>query len=181
MSKRALEKIQSEFSDFVLATHDQHGDETVIVKRDALPGLFQFLRDDPQLAFDMLLDVTAVDCSEMKNRPLGLPEGHRFFVVYHFRSLKLRQRIRIKVPLTEADPTIPTAFYVWKGANWPEREAYDMFGIIFKDHPDLRRILLYEEFKGYPLRKDYALRGYQPRIQMPNLRGDPVPQLEDQK
>ena len=181
MSKKALERIQAEFADFVLATHDQHGDETVIVSREALPKLFFFLRDDPDLAFDMLLDVTAVDCSQMKNRPLGLPEGHRFFVVYHMRSLQLRQRIRVKVPVTGADPHVPTAVDAWKGANWPEREAFDMFGIVFDGHPDLRRILLYDEFVGHPLRKDYPLRGYQPRIPMPELKGDPVPTTEDRK
>ncbi len=181
MSQKALQKIVETYQDFILGTHDQHGDETVIVMRDALPDLFHFLKYDPDLAFDMLLDVTAVDCVKMRNEPDGLPEGHRFFVVYHFRSLGLRQRIRIKVPLSEDDPVIPTACGVWKGANWPEREAYDMFGIVFKGHPDLRRILLYDEFQGYPLRKDYPLRGYQPRIPMPTLKGDPVPGLEDSK
>lgn len=181
MSQKALERIVEKYKDFVLATHNQHGDETVIVKREALPDIFRFLKFDPELAFGMLVDVTAVDCLNMKNRPLGLPEGYRFFVVYHMRSLSLRQRIRVKVPLSADDPTIPTAYGVWKGANWPEREAFDMFGIIFTGHPDLRRILLYEEFKGHPLRKDYPLRGYQPRMPMPNLHGDPVPGLEDSK
>ena len=181
MSQKALEIIAEKYSDFVLATHDQHGDETVIVKREALPDLFRFLKFDSSLAFEMLVDVTAVDYMNAKNRPVGLPEGYRFFVVYHLRSLSLHQRIRVKVPLREDDMTVPTAYNVWKGANWPEREVYDMFGIIFKGHPDLRRILLYEEFKGHPLRKDYPLRGYQPRMSMPELNGDPVPGVEDSK
>ena len=181
MSQKALDKIVEKFSDLVLATHAQHGDETVIVRREAIPDLFDFMKHDPEQAFEMLVDVTAVDCAEMKNRPEGLPDGYRFFVVYHMRSLSLRQRMRVKVPLTEDDPVVATAYGVWKGANWPEREVFDMFGIKFDGHPDLRRTLLYEEFKGHPLRKDYPLRGYQPRIEMPELKGEPVPGLEDTK
>ena len=181
MSEAALNKVVERFKEFVIATHNQHGDETVIVRREALPELFRFMKEDEDLSFEMLLDVTAVDCIKMKNRPVGLPEGYRFFVVYHMRSLSKGHRLRVKVPLTEEDPVVPTAYYVWRGADWFERETFDMFGIIFEGHPNLKRILLYDEFKGYPLRKDYPLRGYQPRIPMPDLKGDPVPGLEDGK
>lgn len=181
MSRFVLDRVALEFKPYVIAIHDQHGDETVIVKREALPKIFEFLKNDPEMAFEMLLDVTAVDCLKMKNRPLGLPDGYRFFVVYHMRSLSKKHRLRVKVPLKEDDPVVPTAYYVWRGADWFERETFDMFGIRFEGHPDLRRILLYDEFKGYPLRKDYPLRGYQPRIPMPNLKGDPVPDIEEGK
>jgi NADH/F420H2 dehydrogenase subunit C len=116
---------------------------------DILP-LCRFLHDDPETAFDFLIDLCGVD---------DLPREPRFQVVYHLASTKTRLRLRLKASLPGARPQIASVFSVWKAADWLEREAFDMFGIIFAGHPDLRRILLTPEWQGYPLRKDYPLRG----------------------
>ncbi len=106
---------------------------------------------------EILLDITAVDYLGKKEK--------RFEMVYHFLSLKEKVRIRVKVEVGE-DEEVPTFCDLWNNANWLEREVYDMFGIKFRGHPDLRRILLYPEFKGHPLRKDYPLKKSQPRIEL---------------
>jgi len=103
----------------------------------------------------MLVDLTVVDL---------YPQTPRFEVVYHFLSLTLQHRLRIKVRIPEEEPHIPTLTSLWPGANWLEREAWDMFGIIFQGHPNLQRILMYAEFEGHPLRKDYPYRKRQPLI-----------------
>jgi NADH-quinone oxidoreductase subunit C len=92
------------------------------------------------------------------------PRTPRFEVVYHFLSLAQNRRLRVKVPVPEEDPQVPSLVSHWPGANWLEREAWDMFGILFQGHPDLRRILMYDEFEGHPLRKDYPYRKRQPLI-----------------
>lgn len=107
--------------------------------------------------FEMLLDITAVDYLNRKEK--------RFEVVYLLLSIKNKTRIRLKVPVDDGEK-VPTASLLWKNANWLEREVYDMFGIEFEGHPDLRRILLYPEFEGHPLRKDYPLKKSQPRIKL---------------
>ncbi len=107
--------------------------------------------------FEILLDITAVDYLGKRDK--------RFEVVYLLLSIKNRTRLRLKVPLDEGEK-IPSASSLWKNANWLEREVYDMFGIEFEGHPDLRRILLYPEFEGHPLRKDYPLKKSQPRIKL---------------
>jgi len=106
------------------------------------------LRDDPELRFDALADLTAVDY---------LGRTPRFEVVYQLNSLTLHHRLRVKAPVDGDAPAVPSASGLWKSALWAEREAFDMFGIRFEGHPDLRRILLYPEFEGHPLRKDYPL------------------------
>jgi len=139
----------------VLASHAFRSDVTVIVPRDELLAVCRFLRDDAELSFDMLVDVTAVDY---------LGRIPRFEVVYHLYSVPLNQRIRIKVALEESDPGLPSLVPIWEGANWLERETWDLYGIAFVGHPELRRIYLYEEFQGHPLRKDYPKAKRQPLI-----------------
>jgi NADH-quinone oxidoreductase subunit C len=139
----------------VVAAHAFRGDATAIVSRDKLLEVCRFLSDDAQLRFDMLVDVTAVDY---------LGRTPRFEVVYHLYSVPLNHRIRIKVALEESDPRLPSLVPVWVGANWLERETWDLYGIVFEGHPDLRRIYLYEEFEGHPLRKDYPKEKRQPLI-----------------
>ena len=139
----------------VLASHAFRGDATAIVPREKVIEASRFLRDDPELRFDMLLDVTAVDY---------LGRVPRFEVVYHLYSVPLNHRIRIKVALEEGDPRLPSLVPIWAGANWLERETWDLYGIAFEGHPDLRRIYLYEEFQGHPLRKDYPKEKRQPLI-----------------
>ena len=123
---------------------------TVRVFKDHLVAVCTLLRDTPGLDFDFLTDLTAVD---YPTRP------KRFDVVLHLYSMTQNHLLRVKAAVAENEP-IPTVTGVWKAANWEEREAFDMFGIVFEGHPDLRRILLAEDWEGYPLRKDYPLAGY---------------------
>jgi NADH-quinone oxidoreductase subunit C len=139
----------------VLQTHAYRGDATAIVDRGGLLDVCRTLRDDPELAFDFLMDVTAVDY---------IGRVPRFEVVYHLYSLEKNHRVRIKVPLEEGDPKLPSVVTLWPGANWLERETWDLYGIVFDGHPDLKRIYLYEEFQGHPLRKDYPKEKRQPLI-----------------
>lgn len=150
-----ISKIKQQFGDVVLSSHRHLGEDTVVVRRDKIVEVARFLRDDPELQFNYLMDLTAVDY---------LPRRPRFEVVYHFLSLPHKLRLRVKVPVPEEDPVVPTLCGLWKVANWFEREVWDMFGIRFAGHPDLRRILMYDEFEGHPLRKDYPYNKRQPII-----------------
>lgn len=156
MSKAALDRLVSKFPSEIVSTHDLHGDDTAIVKSEKLVEIMTFLRDDPSCSFEMLTDLTGVDL-------LGHQEP-RFEVVYHLYSLTKNHRLRIKVQAGEEDPSVPSILSIWKAANWMEREAWDLYGINFVGHPDLRRILLYPEFEGHPLRKDYDREARQPLI-----------------
>ncbi len=151
-----LDKIEERFGEAILETHSFRGDDTVVVERDRLLELLDFLRNDPDMSFEFLMDLTAVDYLGRKSP--------RFEVVYHLYSFSKNQRLRVKTGVPEEDPEVDSATVIWKGANWFEREVYDMFGIKFRGHPDLRRILLYEGFEGHPLRKDYPLDKRQPTV-----------------
>mgnify|MGYP002619563905 CR=1 FL=1 len=157
MSKKALKAIEKKFKAVILDSHDRCGDETVIVRPEGLRELCLYLKHDDKMAFDYMNDITAVDYLERKPR---------FEVVYHLMSLKHRHRIRIKVPLEEGALVVDSVHDVWRAANWGEREVWDMYGIRFRNHPDLRRILMYEEFEGHPLRKDYPIQKSQPRMDL---------------
>ncbi len=132
-----------------------HGDATAVAAPGAVRKIMEFLKNDSRLLFDVLVDVTAVDY---------LGREPRFEVVYHLLSLPFNRRLRIKVQLTGDKPAVDSMTALWQSANWLEREVWDMFGIEFLGHPDLRRILLYPEFDGHPLRKDYPIRKRQPLI-----------------
>ena len=155
-----LADLRQRFAGSLVDTHGQHGDHTVVVARDALVDLLRYCRDEPALAFDMLTDLTAVDYLKYPGRE----DGARFEVVYHLYSLAHNHRLRVKVRAEEEDAVVPTAVPLWPIADWLEREVWDMFGIRFTGHPDLRRLLLYEEFVGHPLRKDYPVSKRQPLI-----------------
>jgi NADH-quinone oxidoreductase subunit C len=131
-----------------LPLEDTRGQAVVTAPVDAAADALRTLRDDPELRFDLLADVTAVDY---------LGRTPRFEVVYQLKSLALDHRLRLKVPVDGDAPVVPSASGLWKSALWGEREVFDMFGIRFAGHPDLRRILMYPEFQGHPLRKDYPL------------------------
>lgn len=161
MSKAALEAVKKKFSSEVLGDHAQHGDETLILKKGKLVQIATFCRDDAALAFDQLTDLTVVDYLMQGRTP-------RFELVLHLHSTSKRHRLRLKVPLEESDPKAPSVVGVWKSATWMEREAFDMYGVIFDGHPDLRRILLYPEFQGHPLRKDYPMAKRQPLYRRPD-------------
>jgi NADH-quinone oxidoreductase subunit C len=150
-----IEKLSERFGARILESSSAHGEEGVRIARDDAPEIFRTLRDDPGFSFDLLVDLTAVDWPERKPR---------FDVVYHLGSVHHSNRLRIKIGVDAADPTVPTAAGIWTAADWLERECYDMFGIQFSGHPDLRRILLYDSFEGHPLRKDYPVQKRQPVV-----------------
>ena len=153
-----LQKLEATFPDELVDTHHQHGDATAVVRRDRIVDVCRFLRDSPEYAFEMLMDECGVDRGEH-------PERHeRFEVVLHFYSLTHGFRLRVRVPIPESDPVMYTLSGLWKGANWFEREIWDMYGIRFEGHPDLRRLLLYDQFEGHPLRKDYPITKQQPLV-----------------
>lgn len=127
----------------------------VTVAREGIGHALATLRDHPEMRFEHLSDLTAVDY---------LGRAPRFEVVYQLYSITLNHRLRVKVPVSEDDPELPTATGLWKAAIWAEREVWDMLGIRFTGHPDLRRILMYPEFEGHPLRKDYPLHRRQPLV-----------------
>ena len=155
-----LDRLRTRFGAAVVETHAHRGDHTAVVERAAIVDVLRLCRDEPDLAFDMLTDLTAVDFLKFPGRE----DGPRFEVVYHLYSLRHYHRVRLKVRVDEDDAVVPTAVEVWPIANWLEREVWDMFGVRFEGHPDPRRLLMYEEFVGHPLRKDYPINRRQPLI-----------------
>jgi NADH-quinone oxidoreductase subunit C len=159
-----LPVLKASFPDAKFLASEFRGQTTVVVPRERLKDVCRVLRDDPQCAYDMLTDVTAVDYLNYPARQPG-----RFAVLWQLASYSKELRLRLKVYLDpsvdtsgiEPDPelVVDTVTDIWPGAEWLEREVFDMFGIRFKGHPDLRRILLWKDFPGHPLRKDYPLRG----------------------
>jgi NADH-quinone oxidoreductase subunit C/D len=152
---RTSARLKQRFAPVILGQHTVHGEDTCTVTRASWREVMQFLRDDPDLQYNVLMDLTVVDY-------LAMPRDARYEVVAHLYSLTHNQRLRLKAPVPDSDPRIDSLMPVWEGANWFEREAYDMFGISFDGHPDLRRILLYKGFEGHPLRKDYPQEKEQP-------------------
>lgn len=157
-SSENIENLKKKFGKVIVGSHSFRGDDTIIIKKHHVVDVCRFLKEESDLDFNFMMDLTAVDYLNQKDC------SERFEVVYHFYSLKHNHRIRVKAPVSETDCTIDSIVLLWVGANWFEREVYDMYGIKFNDHPDLRRILLYEEFEGYPLRKDYPITKRQPLI-----------------
>ena len=153
-----LDEVRARFGAAVLETHDHRGDHTVVVDRRSVRDVLAFCSS--ALAFDVLMDLTAVDYSKYPGRE----DGPRFDVVYHLYSIAHNRRLRVKVHVDEDDPVVPSAVSLWPIADWFEREVWDMFGIRFDGHPNLKRLLLYEEFVGHPLRKDYPITRRQPLI-----------------
>ena len=151
--------LQEEFPNTVTGFHAHRGDETVVIERDALVSVCRFLRDDSRCSFEIMMDLTTVDRLEIQETP-------RFEMVYHFKSLSHARRLRVKVRLEEDDCKIASIHHLWKAVDWYERECFDMFGIHFEGHPNLRRILMYDEFEGHPLRKDYPMDKQQPLLEL---------------
>jgi NADH-quinone oxidoreductase subunit C len=145
-----IERLRAELPDAVLATSEFRGQLSIVVAREAIVEVARFLRDDPELSYNFLENLCGVDY---------LGRDPRFEVVYHLISHSNRHRVCLKVGLPESDPSVPTLTTLWSTANWQEREAYDMFGIIFTGHPSLERILMPEEWEGFPQRKDVPLGG----------------------
>jgi NADH-quinone oxidoreductase subunit C len=147
--------IEEKFAGQVLGITTHAGQVSVSLKKDMIKDVCLYLRNESSLKMDHLPDLTAVDYSAYAG-----DSGPRFEVVYNMISTVYRHRIRLKVRLPEDDPRIDTVSTVWQTANWHERETYDLMGIKFDGHPDLRRILLPEDWEGHPLRKEYPLKGY---------------------
>ncbi len=127
------------------------GELTLVVPREHLRRVAEFLHGDAETVFTYLSDVTAVD---------RFPVEPRFELNYHLVSIPRKERLRLKVRVGSSSPVVESVTPVWEGANWHEREAFDLFGVRFEGHPDLRRILLPETFEGHPLRKDFPVEGY---------------------
>ncbi len=146
-----LQRIQHTFSVGVTGLAEWRGDVAVTVSRDSLREVAQFLRNDPGMDFDYIVHVSSVDWPD---------DEERFEVVWEFYSIRKRHRIRLKTRAPESDCVVDSLTDLWKGADFMEREVFDMMGIRFRNHPDLRRILMPDDYtEGYPLRKDFPLRG----------------------
>ena len=183
-----IEFVTERFPEAVSASHTYRGDETVVLRREFLLEVARFLKEDPALKMNFLMDLTAVDYSTFGQSPApaffassgvavspspqipdkdpwpGPPGEARFVVVYHFYSQEHKHRLRLVVPVEQAEAEVDSLTSLWAGADWLEREVWDMFGIRFQGHPNLKRILMYEEFEGHPLRKDYPVNKRQPLI-----------------
>lgn len=160
MSKKLLEILQSTFGDAIAETHSQFGDDTAVVAPGRWLEIVRFLATDSRCAMNQFIDLCGVDWQGMNEL--------RFEVVLHLRSLERGHRLRLKARIGEEgddSPEIDSIVSVYSGADWFERETFDMFGIRFRGHPDLRRILMYPEFEGHPLRKDYPADRIQPLVE----------------
>ncbi len=131
-------------------------DPFIVVKAEAVAEIAQFLRDDERMKFDSLMCLSGIDYT-----------GGKLGVVYHLDSIALTQKITLKVQVPAEDPHVSSVAKVWHCADWHEREAFDMFGIVFDGHPDLRRILMPDDWEGYPLRKDYKVPAYYKGMKVP--------------
>jgi NADH-quinone oxidoreductase subunit C len=146
--------------DAVTADHEATGQATLEIRRDKLVDACRSLRDHPALAFEQLMDLCGVDYLDYgRESPAGSRKGPRYAVVYQLLSLKHNHRVRLRVHLDNEMPLIASVTGIWNSANWYEREAFDLFGIVFEGHPDLRRLLTDYGFIGHPFRKDFPLIG----------------------
>ncbi len=158
MSERLLQVLRDKFGSAVLETHSQCGDDTAIVEASRWKEICSFLKNDPQCDMNLIVDLCGADYPDREPR---------FEVVLHLDSIPKRHRLRLKARVGDAEgdgAEIESITEVWPGANWYERETYDLVGVTFKNHPDLRRILMYPEFEGHPLRKDYPANKTQPLV-----------------
>jgi NADH-quinone oxidoreductase subunit C len=161
-----MSTVKERFGDDVLGHVEFRKQWTLRVKHTANLAVLKFLRDDPKAKFEMLTDVTCVDSLRLPEDMLAeYPE--RFAVVYQLTSLTHNDRLRVKAYVPEDPAEIDSAASLWEAANWGEREAYDMYGVIFRGHPDLKRILMPDNYEGHPLRKDYPLKGRGERDNFP--------------
>jgi NADH-quinone oxidoreductase subunit C len=149
--KTIAKAVQQKFGEGVLSLEEFRGETNLFVKAELIEDVCEFLRDDPGTKFDLLIALTAIDF---------WPDEPRFHLVYEFFSLESKALLGLRVPLSGETPTVPTLELVYPNANWHEREVYDLFGITFEGHSDLRRILMPHDWEGHPLRKDYPL-GYE--------------------
>lgn len=160
--EKVINELKVKFKDDITEFSIQFGDDVIRIKRESLQDIVRFLKKTPH-NFAMLLDLTCVDY---------IGEEPRFEMVYHLYSISNKNRLRLKIRLDENDLKIDSLTSFWGNANWLEREVFDMYGVRFNGHPDLRRLFMYDGFEGYPLRKDYPLHKRQPIIPMRNEDAD---------
>ena len=153
-----LEEIVSKFPERVRLADSPRNANVLLVEREVLPDLCRYLHAEHGPAFGFLMDIVGVDRAQFPGA------AQRYEVIYNLFAYPEKLRLLLRVPVPEFDPVAPTVSDIWAGANWYEREIWDLFGIRFKNHPDLRRILMYEEFKGHPLRKDYPINRRHPLV-----------------
>ncbi len=152
------QKLKEKFPSVEFNFADFRDELTVSFGKEHIVEISKFLKEDPELQFISCVDVTAIDWAKRKNR---------FTVVYNLFSMKINFRLRLKANVDESDCSINTVSSVWKSANWYERETYDMYGIKFNNHPDMRRMYMPEEFEYHPLRKDFPLMGVPGSLSLP--------------
>jgi NADH-quinone oxidoreductase subunit C len=164
MTSERLQALQTRISelagDAMTSAVIEYGELTVDINADAIHDVCQSLQSGDQFAFDTLIDLCGVDYSDYRKEAGDTWSGDRFAVVYHLLSTSRNQRLRLRAFLDEASPLLDSVIDVWPVANWFEREAFDLFGLLFEGHPDLRRILTDYGFIGHPFRKDFPLSGH---------------------
>lgn len=171
-AEEILQNLVGRFGDKISPVRTSaNGPWVAVIHRDHVLPVLSHLKEDPALAFDFLADVTVVDHLRLEDPVVR----ERFAVVYQLLSIRHNHRFELKARVPEDDPTAPSVFELWKSALWGEREAYDMYGVEFEGNPDMRRLLMPEDYPGFPLRKDYPLRGRGERDAFPQYR--PLPDL----
>ena len=155
--EKLVERLQSRFGETLASCVDALDEVTIEVPRDQIIEVCTALRDEPGLHFEQLIDLCGVDYSTYGDEEW---QGERFAVVYHLLSVKNNLRVRVRAFVEDEDPRIASVVDIWNCANWYEREAFDMYGILFEGHPDLRRLLTDYGFIGHPFRKDFPLEGH---------------------
>lgn len=158
MNEQVLQRLREAFGSAIESSSEFRGELTVVVARERIADVCAFLKEQPDLRFDLLADLCGIDM---------YAPVRRFGVVYNLLSIGRKHRIRLKTFCEEQDPTVPTVTGVWRTANWHERETFDMFGIQFAGHPDLRRMYMPEAFEHHPLRKDFPLMGIPGSLPLP--------------
>lgn len=159
-----IDRLKAEFPDEVLQSYINQGQGAVIVRPDRIVDMLRWLRDDGLMQMNHLRSLCGVDNARRKDPGLS-----RFEVVYNLYSIPLRHEIRIRAEVGDKEPTVDSVVPLWVGADWLERETYDLMGIRFNNHPDLRRVLMPEDWTGHPLRKDYPLKGKEEWVGMTEL------------
>jgi len=160
--KKPIDGLSEEFSGKVIEVYQSSGDTFVRIEADAIVNICRYLRDEHRFVY--LADIFGTD---------RYTNEERFEVIYNIISLKNRSRLFIKLRCNEENPEVDSVYEIWPAANWFEREAFDMFGIRFRNHPDLRRIYMPEDYKYYPLRKEFPLLGIPGSIELPSTTPDP--------
>jgi NADH-quinone oxidoreductase subunit C len=158
MNEKVLERIQTKFPDIKLDADEFRGELTIVIPKEKVLEICRFLKEDSDLCFDFLADLCGIDMNTASKR---------FGVIYNVYSYTNKHRIRLKTFVEEEHPVVQTVTGVWATANWHERETFDMFGILFEGHPDLRRIYMPDEFEYHPLRKDFPLMGIRGSLELP--------------